>query len=218
MCATCPQEPDPFSFPTAFAYVEAGLGPTDDPHRARTLLNELGLSGEEDPRISPGRGAPRRAARALAPEPDICCSMSRPIISICLRSNELEAELKATRSALVSSARPQVFAETLRARRSGSIRGRTRTPTAASPSSRPGATKSLRRRSASSIKSIARSSLRSIGCAMASRRGASATRSGSAISDDAHRAPRASESFWRGPACRKRRRESPASSSSKPRR
>src|SRR5664279_4388224 len=34
-----PQEPDLSAYASAFAYVEAGLGPTDDPHRARQLLN-----------------------------------------------------------------------------------------------------------------------------------------------------------------------------------
>ena len=33
-----PQEPDLAGFENTLAYVEAGLGPGDDPHRARTLL------------------------------------------------------------------------------------------------------------------------------------------------------------------------------------
>src|SRR6187402_3501275 len=32
---TLPQEPDFGNAPTSWAYVEAGLGPNDDPHRAR---------------------------------------------------------------------------------------------------------------------------------------------------------------------------------------
>ena len=44
-----PQEPDLGAFPTTLAYMEAGLGPADDPHRARYLLQELGLTGEEPP-------------------------------------------------------------------------------------------------------------------------------------------------------------------------
>src|SRR3954451_12224360 len=43
-----PQEPDLEGFATTLAYVEAGLGPGDDPYCARYLLNELGLTGEED--------------------------------------------------------------------------------------------------------------------------------------------------------------------------
>src|SRR5512134_358241 len=45
-----PQEPDMAGFPTALAYVEAGLAPGDDPYRARYLLGQLGLNGGEDPR------------------------------------------------------------------------------------------------------------------------------------------------------------------------
>ncbi len=50
-----PQEPDLSGHATTLAYVEAGLGPTDDPHQARYLLQQLGLSGEEDPRVALGR-------------------------------------------------------------------------------------------------------------------------------------------------------------------
>ena len=38
-----PQEPDFSGFDSVMAYVEAGLGPLDDPHFARTLLEGLGL-------------------------------------------------------------------------------------------------------------------------------------------------------------------------------
>ena len=40
------QEPDLSGFRTTLAYVEAGLGPGDDPYRARYVLERLGLSGE----------------------------------------------------------------------------------------------------------------------------------------------------------------------------
>jgi len=43
------QEPDLSGFATTLAYVEAGLGPSDEPYRARYLLEQLGLTGEEDP-------------------------------------------------------------------------------------------------------------------------------------------------------------------------
>ena len=59
-----PQEPDLSGHATTFAYVEAGLGPLDDPHSARTLLNELGLTGEEDPATALGW---RSAARSPGP-------------------------------------------------------------------------------------------------------------------------------------------------------
>ena len=44
-----PQEPDLSGFATTLAYVEAGLAPGDDAYRARYLLEQLGLTGEEDP-------------------------------------------------------------------------------------------------------------------------------------------------------------------------
>src|SRR5262245_18466806 len=39
------QEPDLSDFATTLAYVESGLGPTDDPHQAKYLLEQLGLTG-----------------------------------------------------------------------------------------------------------------------------------------------------------------------------
>ena len=59
-----PQEPDLSGFATTLAYVESGLGPTDDPHQARYLLEQLGLTGGEDPAQLSG-GEARRAALAL---------------------------------------------------------------------------------------------------------------------------------------------------------
>ena len=50
-----PQEPDLSAHATVRDYVEAGLGPADDPHRCSYLLGELGLSGDELPaRLSGG--------------------------------------------------------------------------------------------------------------------------------------------------------------------
>src|ERR1700760_399538 len=52
-----PQEPDFAGHATTLAYVEAGLGPGDDRHQARYLLEQLGLNGEEDPtKLSGGEG------------------------------------------------------------------------------------------------------------------------------------------------------------------
>ncbi|MDB5545574.1 MAG: hfaC, partial [Hyphomicrobiales bacterium] len=67
-----PQEPDLSDFADVLGYVEAGLGPNDDLYRARYLLNELGLQGDENPAHLSG-GEIRRAAlaRVLAPEPDL---------------------------------------------------------------------------------------------------------------------------------------------------
>src|SRR6202790_5428132 len=42
-----PQEPDLSGFKSTLAYVEAGLRPDDDPHVARYLLEQLGLSGQD---------------------------------------------------------------------------------------------------------------------------------------------------------------------------
>src|SRR5688572_9384297 len=67
-----PQEPDLSAFETTLAYVESGLGPTDDPHRLHYLLEQRGLTVEESPAHLSG-GEARRAALAhvLAPDPDI---------------------------------------------------------------------------------------------------------------------------------------------------
>src|SRR6266436_1290113 len=43
-----PQEPDLTGHATALSYVQAGLGPSDDPHRARHIMEQLGLHGAED--------------------------------------------------------------------------------------------------------------------------------------------------------------------------
>ena len=67
-----PQEPDMAGFATVRAYVEAGRGPADDPHRVTYLLEQLGLTGEENPATISGGEARRAAlARVLAPQPDI---------------------------------------------------------------------------------------------------------------------------------------------------
>ena len=97
-----PQEPDLAGFATTLAYVESGLGPADDPHQARTLLEQLGLSGEEDPAQLSG-GEARRAALAhvLAPDPDILL-LDEPTNHLDLPAIEwLEARLMQQRAALV---------------------------------------------------------------------------------------------------------------------
>jgi len=66
------QEPDLSGFVDVISYVEAGLGPADDAHRARYLLESLGMTGAEAPAALSGGEARRAAlARALAPAPDI---------------------------------------------------------------------------------------------------------------------------------------------------
>ncbi len=109
-----PQEPDLAGHATTLAYVEAGLAPGDDPHRARYLLERLGLNGEENPaRLSGGEARRCALARVLAPEPDILL-LDEPTNHLDLPAIEwLEAELAASRSALVLVSHDRRFLETL---------------------------------------------------------------------------------------------------------
>ncbi len=67
-----PQEPDLSGFADTHGYVEAGLGPGDDPARAYYLLGQLGLSGAEPvAHLSGGQARRAALARVLAPKPDI---------------------------------------------------------------------------------------------------------------------------------------------------
>src|SRR3984893_1095667 len=122
-----PQEPDLFGYPTARTYVEAGLGPIGDPHRATALLNELGLSGEEDPaRLSGGETRRAALARVLAPETDILL-LDEPTNHLDLPAIEwLEAELEAARSALVIVSHDRRFLPNLSRNTVWLHRGRTR--------------------------------------------------------------------------------------------
>ena len=74
-----------------------GSGPGDDPHRARYLLEQLGLTGDEDPAPLSGGEARRAAlARVLAPAPDILL-LDEPTNHLDLPAIEwLEAELAGT--------------------------------------------------------------------------------------------------------------------------
>ncbi|MFN3399314.1 MAG: ABC-F family ATP-binding cassette domain-containing protein [Ferrovibrio sp.] len=97
-----PQEPDLSGFEDTLSYVLAGLAPGDDPHRATTLLNALGLDGTEHPsRLSGGEARRAALARVLAPEPDILL-LDEPTNHLDLPAIEwLESELGRLRSALV---------------------------------------------------------------------------------------------------------------------
>src|SRR5215213_4192124 len=97
-----PQEPGLSGHATVLDFVAAGLAPGDDPHRARYLLEQLGLTGSEDPaRLSGGEARRTALARVLAPQPDILL-LHEPTNHLDLPAIEwLENELAASRSALV---------------------------------------------------------------------------------------------------------------------
>ena len=98
-----PQEPDFAGFANTLAYVEAGFdGAAADHHRALYLLEQLGLTGAEDPSTLSGGEARRTAlARVLAPEPDILL-LDEPTNHLDLPGIEwLEKELSGLRSGIV---------------------------------------------------------------------------------------------------------------------
>ena len=109
-----PQEPDFGSHATVLDYVEAGLGPTDNPYRCKHYLNELGLTGDEKPSTLSG-GEMRRAAlaRTLAPDPDILL-LDEPTNHLDLPVIEwLENELKSSRAAFILISHDRRFLEAL---------------------------------------------------------------------------------------------------------
>src|SRR5207302_4071727 len=97
-----PQEPDFSGAATTLAYVEAGLGPGDDRHQARYLLEQLGLRGDDDPaRLSGGEARRAALARVLAPAPDVLL-LDEPTNHLDLTTIQwLERELDGRRGALV---------------------------------------------------------------------------------------------------------------------
>ena len=122
-----PQEPDLSGYDDVLSYVEGGLGPLDNPYRARSLLDDLGLTGDEKPGHLSG-GELRRAAlaRVLAPEPDILL-LDEPTNHLDLPAIEwLENELKSLRSALVLVSHDRRFLSNLTRSTVWLDRGRTR--------------------------------------------------------------------------------------------
>jgi ATP-binding cassette subfamily F protein uup len=96
------QEPDFGAQKTVRDYVESGLGPAGDPHRARVVLEELGLKGDVTPATLSGGEARRAAlAKVLAPDPDILL-LDEPTNHLDIQVIEwLERGLGAMRAALV---------------------------------------------------------------------------------------------------------------------
>lgn len=106
------QAPDLEGFANVRAYVEAGLGPSDDPHRATYLIEHLGLTGEETPATLSGGEARRAAlARVLAPQPDILL-LDEPTNHLDLTTIEwLEDELMRSPSAIIVISHDRRFLE-----------------------------------------------------------------------------------------------------------
>ncbi|WP_164740600.1 ATP-binding cassette domain-containing protein, partial [Xanthomonas euvesicatoria] len=94
------------------SYVEAGLGPTDDPHRASYLVESLDLDPAAVPdRLSGGEARRAALARVLAPQPDILL-LDEPTNHLDLATIEwLEGELVRSTSAMVVISHDRRFLE-----------------------------------------------------------------------------------------------------------
>ncbi|PYE88640.1 ABC-F family ATP-binding cassette domain-containing protein [Phyllobacterium leguminum] len=106
------QSPDMDGFANVRDYVEAGLGPSDDPYRVTYLLEHLGLTGEEKPgQLSGGEARRAALARVIAPQPDILL-LDEPANHLDLTTIEwLEDELRQIRSSLVVISHDRRFLE-----------------------------------------------------------------------------------------------------------
>ena len=121
------QEPDLTVHKTVLDYVEAGLGPGQDAHRASYLIGELGIDPDQDTRtLSGGQGRRAALAQALAPDPDLLL-IDEPTNHLDLPAIEwLEAELARMRGALVLISHDRRFLERLSRATVWLDRGRTR--------------------------------------------------------------------------------------------
>ena len=122
-----PQEPGFGDAATVLAYVEGGLGPTDDPYRARKLLSDFGLTGDEDPANLSGGEARRAAlARALVANPDVLL-LDEPTNHLDLPAIEwLEKTINGLKAAVVLISHDRRLLETLSRKTLWIDRGRTR--------------------------------------------------------------------------------------------
>ena len=122
-----PQEPDFSGASTALAFAEAALGPHGDRHRARLMLEQLGLTGQEDPaRLSGGEARRVALASVLAPDPDILL-LDEPTNHLDLPTIEwLEGELQERGCALVLISHDRRFLANLSRSTVWLDRGRTR--------------------------------------------------------------------------------------------
>jgi ATP-binding cassette subfamily F protein uup len=121
------QEPDVGGFATTLDFVRAGLGPADDTYRAQYLLEQLGLTGAEDPASLSGGEARRCAlAQVLAPMPNILL-LDEPTNHLDLPAIEwLETELASLNSAIVLISHDRRFLSSLSRRTLWIADGRTR--------------------------------------------------------------------------------------------
>ncbi|MDB5572223.1 MAG: elongation factor 3 [Hyphomicrobiales bacterium] len=122
-----PQEPDLSGFATTLDYAVAGLADPDESYKAQYMLEELGLTGEEEPsRLSGGEARRAALARVLAAEPDVLL-LDEPTNHLDLPAIEwLEKQLGQLRSALVLISHDRRFLETLSRTTVWLDRGRTR--------------------------------------------------------------------------------------------
>ena len=121
------QEPDLTAYDTVLDYAEDAFPEGEDPYRARLLLNELGLNGDEKPgEISGGQARRAALAATLAPSPDVLL-LDEPTNHLDLPAIEwLEEELANSRAALVLISHDRAFLRKLTAKTVWIDRGHTR--------------------------------------------------------------------------------------------
>ena len=109
-----PQEPDLSAHATVLDYVLDGLVLEADAHRARALLDRLGLTGAEPTtRLSGGEARRAAIARAMASDPDVLL-LDEPTNHLDLPAIEwLEAELRTSRAGIVLISHDRRLLETI---------------------------------------------------------------------------------------------------------